>query len=151
MNQGVLQQLGTPREVYDQPANLFVAGFMGSPPMNFIHGSIDNRRFQSAGVDLPVSDAGSSGAAVLGFRPEDARIADAGQGLFDGRVFAAELTGEYTLVTVLLGEAGLGVKMPRDYDIAYDSTVAVGFPPERGFVFDAGSGERTAVKLAATS
>jgi multiple sugar transport system ATP-binding protein len=150
MNQGVLQQLGTPREVYDRPANLFVAGFMGSPPMNFIHGRIENQRFQSLGIDLPVSGNSHNGAAVLGFRPEDAQITDTGQGLFDGRVFAAELTGEYTLVTVMLNETSLVVKMPRDYDVGYDSTVAVDFPPERGFVFDAASGERTTLRLMAS-
>ena len=47
MDQGVLQQVGTPREVYDQPANLFVAGFMGSPPMNLVAGRIEHGRFES--------------------------------------------------------------------------------------------------------
>ena len=50
MDQGVLQQIGKPREVYDNPANLFVAGFMGSPSMNFIDGRVENGRFESDGV-----------------------------------------------------------------------------------------------------
>lgn len=119
---------------------------MGSPPMNFIHGEIEGDRFRSGGVDLPLRD-GTPGATVLGFRPEDAEIVDPGEGLFDARVFAAELTGEYTLVTVVLGEASLAVKMPREYDIGYDREVGVRFAPERGFLFAAGSGERTAAVL----
>ena len=59
LDEGALQQIGTPREVYDNPANLFVAGFMGSPPMNFIHGSIENGRFESGGgVSVAVEGEG---------------------------------------------------------------------------------------------
>ena len=63
LDEGALQQIGTPREVYDDPANLFVAGFMGSPPMNFIRGRIENGRFESGGgVSVPVEGAGDVGA-----------------------------------------------------------------------------------------
>lgn len=147
MNDGVLQQLGTPREVYDQPATLFVAGFMGSPPMNFINGTTEGMQFQSPGINLPVSGPTPSGKAVLGFRPEDAQITEAGQGLFDGIVFTSEQTGEYSLVTVMLGEETLTVKMPRDFEAEIDTTVAIRFEKEHGFIFDAVSGNRTQVKL----
>jgi multiple sugar transport system ATP-binding protein len=151
MNHGVLQQIGTPREVYDQPVNLFVAGFMGSPPMNFLTGRIESGRFESHGVSMPL--AGESGAqdAVMGFRPEDALIVDPGQGLFDATVFAAELTGDVTLVTLTLGEESLSVKMPKEYDIDFDRLVAVDFPLDRGFLFDASSGQRLAARFAATA
>jgi multiple sugar transport system ATP-binding protein len=142
MDHGVLQQIGTPREVYDQPANLFVAGFMGSPPMNFVTGRIENGRFESHGVSIETNGAVADCAAVLGFRPEDAEIVDPGKGLFDATVFAAELTGDVTLVTITLGEESLSVKMPKEYDIDFDSQVAINFPLERGFLFDAQSGER---------
>ena len=152
LDEGALQQIGTPREVYDNPANLFVAGFMGSPPMNFIRGSIENGRFESGGgVNVPVEgagDAGSAGlrdgaAAVMGFRPEDAEVSDPGTGLFDATVYAAELTGDVTLVTVALGDdASIAIKMPKEYDVDFDRKVAVGFPLERGFLFDAASGDR---------
>ena len=58
MEQGVLQQIGTPREVYDHPANLFVAGFMGSPPMNS-GAAVENDRFETYGVNLPVATVGA--------------------------------------------------------------------------------------------
>jgi multiple sugar transport system ATP-binding protein len=150
LDQGVLQQIGTPREVYDRPANLFVAGFMGSPPMNFLHGRIENGRFESHGISLPVTARnGSAGHnAVLGFRGEDAQVVKPGAGLFDATVFAAEPTGDVTLVTLKVGKESVSVKMPKEYDAAFDSMVAVRFPPERGFLFDAGSGERLAIELA---
>ncbi len=146
MDGGVLQQIGSPREVYDNPANRFVAGFMGSPPMNFVEGEVSSGRFESHGVSLPVAANGNSavagGRAVMGFRPEDAEIVAPGTGLFDATVYAAELTGDVTLVTVNVGEESLSVKMPKEYDVDFDSTVAVRFPLERGFLFDAGSGQR---------
>ena len=164
LDEGALQQIGTPREVYDNPANLFVAGFMGSPPMNFIRGSIENGRFESGGesgggVSVPVEGAGGAGAgagvkdgaaAVMGFRPEDAEVTDPGTGLFDAPVYAAELTGDVTLVTVALGDdASIAIKMPKEYDVDFDRKVAVGFPLDRGFLFDAASGDRLPARFVA--
>jgi multiple sugar transport system ATP-binding protein len=149
MNHGVLQQIGTPREVYDAPTNLFVAAFMGSPPMNLIAGRIENRRFASRGIDLPLEGETTSRDAVLGFRPEDATIVHPGGGLFDATVFAAELTGDVTLITVSLGENSLAVKMPKEYDVDFDRRVAVRFPLDRGFLFDARSGQRVPAWFAA--
>ena len=158
LDEGALQQIGTPREVYDNPANLFVAGFMGSPPMNFISGSIENGRFESGGgVSVPVEGAGDAGAGlhdgaatVMGFRPEDAEVSDPGTGLFDATVYAAELTGDVTLVTVALGDdASIAIKMPKEYDVDFDRKVAVGFPLERGFLFDAVSGDRLPARFVA--
>jgi len=151
MDHGVLQQIGTPREVYDQPANLFVAGFMGSPPMNLVHGRIEHDRFEAGGVRLPLEGHTASRDAVLGFRPEDAEIVDPGTGLLDATVFAAELTGDVTLVTITLGEESLAVKMPKEYEVDFDSRVALRFPLESGFLFDAASGERIDARLAQTS
>ena len=163
LDEGALQQIGTPREVYDNPANLFVAGFMGSPPMNFIRGRIENGRFESGdGVSVPVEGAGDVGtggagagvrdgaATVMGFRPEDAEVSDPGTGLFDATVYAAELTGDVTLVTVALGDdASIAIKMPKEYDVDFDRKVAVGFPLERGFLFDAASGDRLPARFVA--
>ena len=135
--------------MYDNPANLFVAGFMGSPPMNFISGSVENGRFESAGgVSVPVEGAHDGAPVVMGFRPEDAEVADPGTGLFDATVYAAELTGDVTLVTVALGgDASLAVKMPKEYDVDFDRKVAVRFPLEHGFLFDAASGDRLSARF----
>ncbi len=151
INQGVLQQLDTPREVYNNPANLFVAGFMGSPPMNFIEGRVENSRFQAAGIDLPVTGADNQVNATFGFRPEDAEVVAPGDGLFDGRVYTAELTGEQTLVTVELGDTNLAIKMPKDFDVDFDSAVGVRFAAGQGFLFDTLSGSRLGARVAETA
>jgi multiple sugar transport system ATP-binding protein len=142
MNFGELQQIGTPLEVYTNPRNTFVAGFMGSPPMNLLNGDIAQGCFQCEGVNIPVSENTPSGAAVLGFRPEDAQIVEPGQGQFAARIFAVELAGDFTLVTAVLGDHTVTVKMPMEYSANYDSNVAVRFPPERGLLFDGDSGMR---------
>src|SRR5690606_2451367 len=74
MHDGVIEQVGTPLELYDQPANLFVAGFIGSPAMNMLSGSLDGSAFVAADgsrIDLGTVPANSSGRPVtLGVRPE---------------------------------------------------------------------------------
>ncbi len=148
MNDGVLQQLGTPREVYDEPATLFVAGFMGSPPMNFINGEISGSRFIANGVDCPVAEGeAASGKTVMGFRPEDSEVTIADAGLFNARVFTSEQTGEYTLVTLVLGDDTMTIKMPKDFDAEVNSEVGVRYPLEKGFFFDSASGQRLSVRL----
>ncbi len=139
---GRLQQVGTPNEVYSDPANLFVAGFMGAPPMNFVHGRIENDRFVSGDVDLQLSAGARPGAVVLGFRPEDTEIVAAGAGLFDATVYTVEHTGEQTLVTVRIKGEPLAVKMPKEFEADIDSTVGVHVPDVAGYLFDQTSGER---------
>lgn len=142
INEGELQQLGTPKEVYNDPANLFVAGFMGSPPMNFVEGQITSGRFTGPGIDLEVTGAPKDATTTLGFRPEDAELTEVGKGLFDTRVYAAEMTGEQTLVTLKLNESYFVIKMPKDYETEIGTEVGVMFSAEHGYLFDTGSGER---------
>ena len=78
MNKGVVQQIATPREIYDDPANLFVAGFIGSPPMNTLPGSVADGAFVMRQGRVPIDGFAPRAAAVFGFRPEDARIAAPG-------------------------------------------------------------------------
>lgn len=142
INEGILQQLGTPREVYNDPANLFVAGFMGSPPMNFIEGAIENGRFQGSGVDLTVTGSSQNAKTTLGFRPEDAEIVSLTQGLFSATVYAVELTGEQTLVTIELDQAHFVIKMSKDFETDIGSRVGVRFAASQGYLFDTVTGNR---------
>jgi multiple sugar transport system ATP-binding protein len=142
INEGVLQQLGTPAEVYNDPANIFVAGFMGSPPMNFIKGQIQGDNFRGPNIDLPLSGKTNDADATLGFRPEDTEIVAKGSGLFDARVYAVEMTGEQTLVTIELEGEHFVIKMPKDYNTEIGSIVSVKFAAESGYLFDTSSGER---------
>lgn len=113
MNVGVIQQLAAPEEIYDNPANLFVAGFIGSPAMNLISGETNNGTFIADGVNLPEIGGGTRQHLVLGVRPEDLTVVEAGQGHFDAPVYATELTGESILVTVTAGGQHISARAPR--------------------------------------
>src|SRR6202048_3012608 len=70
MNAGILQQVGTPGEIYDHPANLFVAGFTASPPMNFVPATRENGSATASGFSVKLPKALPAGKGTLGFRPE---------------------------------------------------------------------------------
>ncbi len=74
MNKGAFQQVGTPTEIYDRPANTFVAGFIGSPAMNLVTGEIAEGLFTAPQVRIAGLHRGPSGPLVLGFRAEDAEV-----------------------------------------------------------------------------
>jgi multiple sugar transport system ATP-binding protein len=78
MNAGILQQVGTPGEIYDHPANLFVAGFIGSPTMNFVPATQENGTAKASGFSVKLPKAISAAKGTLGFRPEALtdRVAD---------------------------------------------------------------------------
>jgi multiple sugar transport system ATP-binding protein len=80
MKDGVVQQCASPTEIYERPANRFVAAFVGTPPMNFIEGRIEAGRFKAGQLELPLpQNAPAAGEVVLGLRPD--RIAPGGPGL----------------------------------------------------------------------
>lgn len=139
MKDGVLQQLGTPKEVYSNPANLFVAGFMGSPPMNFVQGSIDNGVFTSEGITIAAHQLPDTEQATLGFRPEDCTVVESGQGQLNSKVFTLEMTGDQSLVTFKSGDQSLVVKMPNDFEVATGSDAAIKFDPGQACFFDSSS------------
>jgi multiple sugar transport system ATP-binding protein len=78
MSEGRLQQVGTPREVYEEPANLFVAGFIGTPSMNTGLAVVDGGTARIGDSAVPVADAGGRTSAIVGVRPEDLRLDPAG-------------------------------------------------------------------------
>ena len=99
LEKGVLQQLDTPANIYNAPANLFVAGFIGSPPMNFLDGELADGRFSLAAGSFATKTRASNSAAVAGVRPEDCNVTEPGAGKIVGEVYATELMGDHTLVT----------------------------------------------------
>ncbi|HEV2027143.1 MAG TPA: ATP-binding cassette domain-containing protein, partial [Candidatus Dormibacteraeota bacterium] len=80
MNAGILQQVGTPGDIYDHPANLFVAGFIGSPTMNFVPATVENGSAKASGFEVKLPKPVSATKGTLGFRPEAVtdRIVDGG-------------------------------------------------------------------------
>ena len=105
MRDGVIEQIGAPLDLYDRPNNIFVAGFIGSPSMNFLSGRVEGGKFNSNEADLrlPLTSAGSatpSCEVVYGIRPEHIQISDDG---FPASVIVVEPTGPETQVVVSLG------------------------------------------------
>ena len=142
MKDGVLQQLGTPKEVYSDPANLFVASFMGSPPMNFVEGAIDGGTFAAENVSLSAPGLADTANVTVGFRPEDCRVVSQGAGKLDAEVFTFEMTGDQSLVTFRFKDAPLVVKMPKDFSIAAGEIAGIEFDPSLACFFDSQSGAR---------
>ena len=145
MNHGRIQQLGTPEEIYDDPKNLFVAGFIGSPAMNLIDGELEGGRFTVAGT--AIADVGGGemrSGVVLGARPEDLAISEPGAGSFDAEVYASELTGESVLVTVEIAGRRIAAKADRHTRKAIGEAVGIRVNPARTYLFDPASGDRLA-------
>jgi multiple sugar transport system ATP-binding protein len=139
---GRLMQLDTPKTIYNDPANLFVAGFIGSPPMNMIHGVLANWAFVKDEMRVASPVQGSGQRAVLGVRPEDGTIVPAKLGVLQGEVFANELIGDHSLVTVRTGADSITVKAPKDFTASVGEPIGITFAPDRLFLFDAGTGAR---------
>jgi ABC-type sugar transport system ATPase subunit len=93
LREGIVEQVGTPRELYESPRNLFVAQFIGSPKMNIL---------PLAAVRLPSASHAPAGAVQVGLRPEHLEIAATGEGVVRGNIAVAEYTGASTLVHVSL-------------------------------------------------
>jgi multiple sugar transport system ATP-binding protein len=126
MSRARVQQIGTPQDIYDRPANLFVAGFIGSPPMNLLNGQ------------------GDAPDVVLGVRPEDLRVvpADTPGALFNGEVFTVELTGDSTYVTLKSGEQLVSAKQGKQFRAEVGQRLAFAAEPARCHRFDAKAGSR---------
>ena len=142
MSQGHIQQLGTPEEIYDRPANLFVAGFIGSPPMNLVPGHLAAGKFTAPQINLGGLSSASSGSVVLGVRPEDVTVSDAADADFRGSVYAVELTGESNLVTVLLGKERVIARASRAWRGKAGETIGLRVDRSRLHFFDRESGVR---------
>ena len=145
MNKGVIEQLGSPRDIYSDPRTLFVAGFIGSPPMNLIDGEVEGGIFVSAG-GVRIGGLGNANVAeaVLGIRPEDASVLPPGsrQANVTAPIYSVELTGESTFVTVRAGGALLVVRADKNFVGDFDEIVNIGIAPERAFLFDRRSRNR---------
>jgi len=141
MQSGRIQQIGTPDEIYNDPANTFVAGFIGSPPMNLIEGRLRDGVFSAPGVEVTGLTLAHSGNVTLGIRPEDCTVGGAGSQL-NGAVYGVEPTGDITYLTIKAGEKLLEVKADRNYRSELGVQQSVAFDPARIYLFDAGTGQR---------
>lgn len=146
MHAGIVEQVGTPLQLYDHPANTFVATFIGSPSMNLIAAQVIDGKARSAGGDLPLppgSQASAGQSLQYGVRPENFQIVAPGaQAHLQGSVEVIEPTGADTQVFVRMGEQLLTV-VQRDR-VSLREGDAVGLMVETGkaHAFDAASGRR---------
>jgi multiple sugar transport system ATP-binding protein len=143
LNHGRLQQIDTPHRIYDDPGNIFVAGFVGSPPMNVVPGALAAGRFQSSEGSLPVNLLAEQEEVLLGLRPEDCRVvADRSAESLAGTIYSIELMGDHVLVTCQIAGAPLVIKAEKSFTGEIGAAIGIQAPAGRCYLFDRKSGER---------
>ena len=153
MKGGIIEQLDSPHEIYNRPVNRYVAGFIGSPGMNFLEGVIDGDgepMFVADGASIPLSRYEFAAAAPrgvqasFGIRPEHVSANSGMDWPFSmkSRVDVVEPMGSDTLVWTKLGKQDVAVRMPSERAPRPGDEVTIGFDPMRASVFDAASGQR---------
>ncbi|WP_298559966.1 ABC transporter ATP-binding protein [uncultured Aliiroseovarius sp.] len=142
MKQGVVQQVGTPVDIYDRPANAFVASFIGSPAMNLIEGTMENGVFRAKYTEVHGLSA-PDGPVTLGFRAEDASVVhDGSDGEINAPIYTLELLGDSTMVSVRLSGQLVSVKADKTFRAEIDDTVSLHIHKDHCHLFDAETGAR---------
>jgi ABC-type sugar transport system ATPase subunit len=151
MNQGVVQQFGTPEEVYDRPANLFVAGFIGSPPMNFAEVEVAAQDgapvLRLAGRALPAPPQFDLSRAprslILGVRPQDVTMAALDDPhAVPGTVWITELIGSERLIEVEIApRLRITAEVRSDIRAELNAPAALAFDPAKLHLFDPATGQ----------
>jgi multiple sugar transport system ATP-binding protein len=150
MRAGVLQQVGSPEELYTDPANVFVAGFIGSPSMNLVPVERgDGGRFAHDGfeIDLPEQVAGRAGrGAIVGFRPEHVRIGSGNDGdvRIPAEIDVVEYLGDEQLVHLHAGDVDIVAKVPVEPRVRSGQDVQLRLPTDKLYLFDRESEESLA-------
>ncbi len=146
MHDGRIEQTGSPLELYDRPANRFVAGFIGSPAMNFIDGTQrDGALVAANGARLPVAGAQAANdgrAMVYGIRPEHLDLVEGGSDGFEAEVVVIEPTGSETQLFARLGEQEIVAIFRERHDFAPGQKIRLKPRAPVAHLFDASSGQR---------
>jgi multiple sugar transport system ATP-binding protein len=152
MNNGVVEQVAGPRDIYDRPASLFVADFIGSPPMNFLTfrdslaTSARSIRLGECDVAIPAArETLAESDLVLGVRPEHVRFTD--RGMVRGEVYGTEYLGTTQIVTVTTCYGALKARSPASMAFRIGENVGLDFRPDTLSIFEKASGRaiRTAL------
>ena len=144
MNSGIVEQVGTPLELYDRPINRFVAGFLGSPAMNFFDGKVTAGATHfmigsSTAVPLSVGRWPASGDAVLGIRPEHIVLDEQGT---EAELLVVEPTGSETQIVAQWQNQSFTAVLKHRFTAAVGSTIKLSIAPDQEHLFDAKSGLR---------
>jgi len=146
MNAGRAEQIGSPMDVYDNPATQFVAGFIGSPAMNFMPGKIERAgvvKLDGGGTVAYTQGAAEVGKAVVaGIRPEHLAAVNGGAATISGPIEMIEQLGADTLTHIAHGGATVVLRTPHDARNAVGATLAVAAEAPRVYLFDAETGDR---------
>ena len=146
LKDGYIQQVGAPKQVYNEPANMFVAGFIGSPAMNFIRGAINERYFvtETLRLEIPedmLSVLNAQGyqrkAVVFGIRPEDIFTSQASGEAIAAKISVAELTGAEFMLYATVGGHELVVRAGAATDYAAGDNIGIQFDMNKCHFFDA--------------
>ena len=166
LNFGVLQQIGTPEEVYEYPENLFVADFVGEPPMNFIKATLIREKndymakLYNQKLKIPENYKnsmekfykGDDTEIMLGIRPIYIYISKPGENqIISGEVYIFEDIGESGILTVQIGDALIRVELSPGYSFKLGEKVNITFNLEKILLFDPTTGERIKPKLPKSS
>ena len=143
MFKGVVQQVGTPTEIYDRPGNTFVASFIGNPAMNLIEGTLQDGTFTADNVCI-TGLTGPDGPITLGFRAEDAALADDGE--LGADIYSLELLGDATMVTARAGGALISIKADKTFRAEIGDPILGSIPASICHLFDAKTGNRLDAK-----
>jgi multiple sugar transport system ATP-binding protein len=144
LHDGYIEQIGAPLDLYDRPANMFVAGFIGSPAMNFIDGRIEEGVFRTLnGLALPLPETTPADAAdrdlVYGIRPEDIRASRQGA---EGRVVLVESTGSEIFARLDANGENIACLFRERLEVRFGDTIFIDINPSKVHLFDKKTGHR---------
>ena len=139
---GRLQQLAAPKTIYEDPENLFVAQFIGSPPMNVAHGRLDGGTFVIGDDRVATGGTETVANAVIGLRAEDCQVVAPEDGAIRAQLFANELIGDHTLVTAKIGDDMVSIKAPKEFEAGFDEAIGIAFETDKVYLFDKDTGAR---------
>ena len=141
INNGVIEQLATPIEIYNNPKSLFVAGFIGSPQMNFIEGELKNNTMSAEGFEIKNVKSDFNGDITLGIRPE--HLSQSDNGLINLNVDLVEQLGSDNLVYgQLKDKKDFCYRCPGNLTIKKGDKLSLNIDNENYFIFDKSSGKR---------
>lgn len=140
MEKGIVQQVGSPTDIYDRPANTFVASFIGNPAMNLIDGEIAGGAFTAKHTNIPGLKV-KDGPITLGFRAEDATVSAEG-GNINAPIYTLELLGDATMVSVRIGSALVSARADKTFRAEIGDMVSITIPQDHCHLFDAETGAR---------
>ena len=151
MSKAEIQQVGTPEQIYNDPSNLFVAGFIGAPGMNLVAGELKAGVFTTGGATWSVRVGGfghlSKSGVVLGIRAEDMQVTDVGDAQVVGEVFSFELLGDSTTVTIRVANEFITAKAAKEFRVRMGERIGFAVATERCYLFDSQTQNRMRLDL----